>query len=267
MLGVSFAVSLLSGTASAADLSAAPVVTPVAAPTSDWTFVVTPYLWATGMTGHVTPYTGASTVELHQSFSDVLEQLNFAGFINLWATNGSFGAYADIMYVDLSDQEATGPVNIPGFGVVDNIDVDVGSKLFNTALFGSVRLADTDRFKMDFLGGVRIYHVWTDIHVSAPTYGANYGAKTDFGWVDPAFGFLAQYKFNEKMGIIGQADVGGFSAGSDISWMALAAFRYDFTPRTSLSVGYKYQSIDYDHDGNVFDTVLQGPVAGVMFRF
>ncbi|TPW33362.1 hypothetical protein FJU08_02025 [Martelella alba] len=261
----------LAGTSAAlsADMPepSAPVAAPAPAPASGWTYVVTPYLWGTGLSGDVAPFKNAPAVHIDQSFSDILSNLNIAGFVNFWATNGRYGVYADVMYTNISEEDATGPVNIPNVGRVDNLNVKVGNKLFNGALFGSYRLANDPDFKFDALAGIRAYRVWTDLSVNAPSYNAYYSTSSTFGWVDPAVGFLAQYSFTDKMKVVGQADVGGFDVGSKISWQALAAFQYEMRKNMALSIGYKYQSVDYDSGGHVFDTQMQGPVMGVSFRF
>lgn len=268
----SFGLGLLAcNTASAADMVVPdPVVTDVPAPaarTSGWTYVVTPYLWGTGLTGDVAPFRHAPAVSIDQSFSDILKDLNIGGFVNFWATNGRFGVYADIMYTDITGKGATGPVDIPNVGTIPDINVKIDNSLFNSALFGSYRLANDPGFKFDVLAGIRAYRVWTKMYVDVPAYGADYSVSSAFGWVDPAIGFATQYHFTDKIRVVGQADVGGFSVGSKISWQALAAFQYAVTKNSALSVGYKYQSVDYRDDGHVFDTQMQGPLLGVSFRF
>ena len=48
---------------------------------------------------------------------------------------------------------------------------------------------------------------------------------------------------------MGQADIGGFGVGSDLTWSLLGTFNYVFTDKWSASLGYKYLSVDYDDDG------------------
>ncbi|MCD1633939.1 YfaZ family protein [Martelella mediterranea] len=259
-------------TAEAADLSAAPPASQPTAvmetPAEGWQFEITPYVWMTGMSGDVSPFRRAPTVHIDSSFSDILEELNIAGFANAWGTNGAFGFYADLMYVDTTANEASGPVAIPAYGItVPGIDVSVDSKLFSGALFGGVRLAETDAFRLDALGGIRFAHLTTEVTASIPSVPRGYSAKSEFGWVDPALGFRMAYDAGDRVSLVGQADVGGFSVGSDLTWQAMATVNYRITKATALSFGYRYMSIDYDDDGHVFDTVLQGPTVGLSFRF
>ncbi|WP_180898029.1 porin family protein [Martelella soudanensis] len=272
LTSVLFALSAFAGpvAAGAADLAAAPPSpAPVAeTPGDGWHFEVTPYVWMTGMSGNVSPFRRAPTVHIDSSFSDILEELNLAGFANAWGTNGRFGFYADLMYVDTSESEASGPVTIPAYGItVPGIDVSVDSTIFTGALFGAVRLADTDDFRLDALGGIRFERLTTEVSAVIPSVPLGYSAKSDFGWIDPALGFRMAYDFGDRVSLVGQADVGGFSVGSDLTWQAMATVNYQITRATALSFGYRYMSIDYDDDGHVFDTVLQGPTLGLSFRF
>ena len=89
----------------------------------------------------------------------------------------------------------------------------------------------------------------------------------DFNWIDPLIGARAFYAFNDRLSVMGQADIGGFGVGSDLTWSLLGTFNYVFNDTWSGSLGYKYLSVDYDDDGYVFDVDLSGPVLGVTYRF
>lgn len=233
-----------------------------------WQFEVTPYLWITGMNGAVSPFRRAPELHVDSSFSDILKDLKIGGFANAWGTNGTFGFYADIMYVDTTEEHSGGPVTVPVYGItVPPLDATVDSKLFMGALFGAYRLADSDGFTFDALAGLRFAHLDTAVNVTIPSLAINYSASSDFGWVDPAIGFRAAYDFGNRFSLAGQADIGGFSVGSDLTWQAMGTLDYAITQTTALSLGYKYLSIDYDKDGHVFDTVFQGPTVGVRFSF
>ena len=81
---------------------------------------VTPYLWAAGLKGDISPFRQAPSLHLDKSFSDVLEDLEFGGFINVWGRRDRFVLSGDLMYVDTSGNHASGPLpafQIPGLGV------------------------------------------------------------------------------------------------------------------------------------------------------
>jgi hypothetical protein len=250
---------------------------PAAAERTDWALQITPYMWAAGLEGNISPFRRAPTIHVEKSFSDVMDDLNFGGFVNVWGRYDRFVFSGDVMYVDTTDSHGTGPLSamqIPGLGVVippgANVDATVDTKQFMATLQGGYRVIETSRFTLDALAGARFWYISNDVTVMAshPAIGsvsATYGES--FGWVDPVVGVRAFLPVTEKLSFQAQADVGGFGAGSDLTWSALATVNYTFNDRLSASVGYKVLDVDYDRDGHVYDTRLSGPVIGATWRF
>lgn len=230
-------------------------------------FQVTPYLWAAGLSGQISPFRRGPTIGVDKSFSDVFEDLNFGGFINIWARHDRFVFSGDIMYVNTTDSHAFGPLPALPVPVPPGITVEgrVDSSEFMATLQGGYRVIDAPTFSLDGLAGVRIWHVSNDVTVSALGMSRSYGES--FGWVDPVVGARAFLQLSDRFSLQGQADIGGFGAGSDLTWSALATLNYVINDHLSLSAGYKTLDVDYRKDGNVFDTRLQGPVLGATWRF
>ena len=250
---------------------------PAAAEGANWAFQITPYMWAAGLDGNISPFRRAPTIHVEKPFSDVMDDLNFGGFVNVWGRYDRFVFSGDVMYVDTTDSHGTGPLSamqIPGLGVAippgASVDATVDTKQFMATLQGGYRVLDTPQFTLDALAGARFWHISNDVTVTAshPAIGsvsATHGES--FGWVDPVVGLRAFLPLTEKLSFQAQADVGGFGAGSDLTWSALATVNYTFNDHFSASVGYKVLDVDYDHDGHVYDTQLSGPVLGMTYRF
>ncbi|MDO3443955.1 hypothetical protein [Agrobacterium sp. V1] len=242
-----------------------------------WAFQVTPYLWAAGLDGSLSPFRRGPTIDVDKSFSDVMDDLNFGGFVNLWGRYDRFIFSGDIMYVDTTDSHATGPLSafqIPGLGVTippgATIDGKVDTRQFMATLQGGYRVIDTSQFTLDALAGARFWHISNDVTVTASHFAIGSQTAThdeSFGWVDPVVGLRAFLPLTEKLSVQAQADVGGFGAGSDITWSVLATANYLVTDNLSVSAGYKALKVDYDRDGHVYDTMLSGPVLGMTWRF
>ncbi|MGB3900127.1 MAG: hypothetical protein WA973_16440 [Mesorhizobium sp.] len=242
---------------------------------SNWTLQVTPYLWAAGLDGHISPFRRGPTIGVEKSFSDVMDDLNFGGFINVWGRYDRFVFSGDIMYVDTTDSHGVGPLPslpIPGVGEIPpggNIDAKVDTRQFTATLMGGYRVVDTPQFTLDALGGARFWYISNDVRLTGsfgPISGSvSYGES--FGWVDPLVGLRAFLPLTEKLSVQAQADIGGFGAGSDFTWSALATVNYVVNDRLSGSVGYKVLDVDYNRNGHVYDTRLSGPVLGMTYRF
>ena len=240
---------------------------PVAAERPGWAVQITPYMWAAGLKGNISPFRHGPTIGIEKSFSDVLSDLDFGGFVNVWGRYDRFVFSGDAMYVNTTESHASGPlpplpVPVPP-GTVVNGSVD--SKQFMATLQGGYRLVDTPQFTLDALGGVRFWHISNDVTVSALGLSRSYGES--FGWADPVVGARAFLQVTEKLSLQAQVDLGGFGVGSDFTWSALATVNYIVTDHISLSAGYKVLDVDYDKGGHVYDTRLSGPVLGMTWRY
>ncbi|AWC22112.1 hypothetical protein CO731_01568 [Aminobacter sp. MSH1] len=238
---------------------------------------ITPYMWAAGLDGSISPFQRGPTMHVEKSFSDVMDDLNFGGFVNVWGRYDRFVFSGDLMYVDTSDGHGTGPLpamQIPGLGVAippgASVDAKVDSKQFMATLQGGYRVIDTPQFTLDALGGIRFWHISNDVTVTAShaligSRSASHGES--FGWVDPVVGLRAFLPVTDKLSLQAQADIGGFGAGSEFTWSVLGTANYIVTDRFSVSAGYKVLDVDYERGGHVYDTRLSGPVLGTTWRF
>ena len=243
---------------------------------ADWAFQATGYLWATGLNGNISPFRRAPTLHVEKSFSDVMDDLNFGGFLNIWGRYDRFVLSGDLMYVDTTDSKAAGPLpalQIPGLPALPAgaaIDANVDTQEFMATLQAGYRIVDADGFSLDALAGARFWHISNEVAVTAshPLIGSVSAThKESFGWVDPVIGARAFFSLTDKLSVQGQVDIGGFGAGSDLTWSALATVNYIFTDTLSVSAGYKVLDVDYSDDGYVFDSRLSGPVVGLTYRF
>lgn len=223
-------------------------------------FQVTPYIWAAGLEGDVSPFRRVPTVHVEKSFSDIFEELNLAGFVNLYGRYGRWVMSGDVMYVNMSDSETVGP--LPYVGA---IDAKFDTAQLSATLQGGYRAINRRRFTLDVLGGARYWHLWNDLEVR--TAARRFTVKSDYGWTDPLIGLRAHLHLNEKVSFLAQGDIGGFGAGSDLTWQALVTANYKINDRFAVSAGYKALSVDYDNDGHVFQSTLSGPVLGFTMRF
>lgn len=265
-----FALSALSlSAAQAADavIVPSPEVRPQAVDASPgWALQVTPYFWATGLKGHISPFRRLPTIAVNKTFSDVMDNLDFGGFINVWGRYERFVLSGDLMYVRTTDGHTIGNLPpLPHLPQIPAISARVESTQFMATLMGGYRIIDGDGFSLDALGGVRFWHVANDVTVSAAGLTGSY--EESFDWVDPVLGLRGFVSLSDKLSLQAQADIGGFKAGSDLTWSVLATINYAFNDRFAVSAGYKVLDIDYRRNGHVFDTRMSGPVVGLTYRF
>lgn len=237
-----------------------------------WALQVTPYVWAAGLKGDISPFRRAPTIPVEKSFGDIVDDLNFGGFTNVWARYDRFVFSGDVMYTSTTDAESFGSIpHLPGWPgpYPSSADVDVDTKQFTSTLMGGYRVLDIPDTTLDILGGLRIWHVSNRVTVGGLVNNTYVSAshKESFGWVDPVIGARLFHGLTDRLSFQMQADIGGFDVGSKFTYQALATFNYTVTEHLSVSAGYKALSVDYSHDGHVFDTTLHGPVLGMTYRF
>lgn len=225
-----------------------------------WVWQVSPYVWAAGIDGDVSPFRRAPTIPLDLAFGDVFDDLRLGGFLDLWGRRGRFVVSADVMYVDLTDRGDVAA--LPGLGPTPGLSLRVDSRQTAATLLAGWRARTGPGLTLDLLGGLR----WWDISTTAT---ARFGGLSrewdeDFSWVDPLVGFRAFLPLGARASALVQADVG---LGERRTWQATGTLNYVLTDALSASAGYKALSVDYAEDGRIFDATLKGPVLGLTWRF
>jgi opacity protein-like surface antigen len=237
---------------------AADVSTPE--PADGWTFGGALYLWGAGISGESGVF-GLPPQDVDLSFSDILQDLDFA-FMGLGeARNGRFAIGMDITYTKVGsdiDNPREGPT------LIDKVSVDTTSWMVTG--YGGYSIFDTEDVRVDLIGGARYWSVNTDFEVdfsNVPDRSFDDGAS----WVDPLAGVKMRLDVTENVYISSWGMIGGFGVGSDLMWDLMAGAGYSFTEHFDVFAGYRAVSVDYSDDGFVYDMVQQGPVVAGVFRF
>lgn len=224
---------------------------------SGWTFAASPYFWAAGLSGDTSQF-GLPVVHLDSSFSDILDELDFAAMAIGEARYDRYSFFGDVMYSKISSGAGTPRGVIAG-------SVDVTSETFSGLVGAGYSVLDGPSGRLDLVGGVRVWSVDTDISFSG---GILDGVSRSDGatWVDGLVGIRGNYSFTPQFYFTGWALVG--AGGADIDWDVAAGLGYRFNDRYSMVAGYRALGVDYSNDdGFLFDAVQQGPIFGLVVRF
>jgi hypothetical protein len=62
-------------------------------------------------------------------------------------------------------------------------------------------------------------------------------------------------------------DVGGFGAGSELTWQALGTVTYRATDWLDLRAGYRHLGVERSRNRTDIDVGLSGPIVGALYRF
>ena len=223
---------------------------------SPWSFEVTPYLWAAGLHGDLSADDRSATVD--PSFSDLVKDLDFGAMLLAELRYERWGLLLDGFYLKLSqDADTPGPL-------FSSVDATVQVGVLGPSL--GYRAVSTDRFTLDVLGGARIWWVNTELEFK-PGLLPGLEVEQDTSWVDPVLGVRLGVNFTKAFFLTALGDVGGFGAGSDLTWQAFAGVGYRFNPRWSVTAGYRALAVEFERGGFELDVIMHGPVVGLGFRF
>lgn len=228
-----------------------------------WALQLTPYLWAARLDGSVSPFRRSPTITVAKPFSEIFDDLNFGGFIDLWGRRGNYVLAADVAYTDITDSRTTG--SLPVLAGTQVLDGSADTRQLTVTFKGGYRVHEGEKEVLELLAGVRYWHISNDVKLRYGTVSRSYGES--FSWVDPVLGGRFRYRWNDRWQVQVQADVGGLGAGARFTWNVLSVVSYNISDQFSASAGYKMLGVDYRSNGHVFDTVMRGPVIGLTYRF
>lgn len=248
--------ALTSSPALAGDLTTSQMMPETPVVEEGWTYSVTPYFWATGLSGETSQF-NLPTIDIDADFNDIFDNLNFAAMVMGEARNGPYSIFADVIYADLGAGTST-----PRGILADTVGVETST--FAGLIGVGYSVLESSEGRLDIVGGLRVWSVDTEISFNG---GVLDGQTRSDGatWVDGLVGVRATYSLTPSLYLTGWGLVGG--GGADIDWDVMAGVGYNFNETISATVGYRAIGVDYSNNGFDFDVVQQGPMIGLTVRF
>jgi len=234
----------------------APPVSPQTSSSDEWQFQVSPYFWLASL--HGTGGVGNRTTQVDESFSDIFHSLDFALMGLFEARKGKLFVLTDLEYVAISDDKATpGPL----FSAVNAkfktfiFDPEVGYRIYDDPDKGA---------SVDVLGGIRVWHVSTDLAFSAGILPA-IEVQGSRNWVDAVGGLRGKAPLSQKIFLTGKFDLGG--GGSKFTYQLFGGAGYGINEKVALIFGYRVLDVNYNKNNFVYDMNQRGPIVGLGFKF
>lgn len=219
----------------------------------DWVWQLTPYVWATGIDGDITPFTGAPTVSFDSSFPEVLKDLDAAFFLSGYARRDRFVLLGDLSH-SASSRDGLVPPGVPATGRLEQTSL---------TLAAGYRVVAEEGVALDLLAGARHWR----IKGSAKVPLAGVSASPTFSFTDPILALRANVRLAPHWSAILYGDVGGFGVGSERTSQFVATVNYQLRDDVFLSAGYRTLSVDYRDGGTRIDATMSGPIFGATWRF
>jgi opacity protein-like surface antigen len=229
---------------------------PQPASNDEWQFQFSPYFWMASL--HGTGGVGNRTTQVDESFSDIFHSLDFALMGLFEARKGKLVLLTDLEYVAISDDKATpGPLfsNVNAKFKTFIFDPEVGYRVFDNPEKGQF---------IDVLGGIRVWHVSTDLAFGAGILPAT-EVQGSRNWVDAIVGVRGKMALSEKLFVTGKFDLGG--GGSKFTWQLFGGGGYNVNPKVALILGYRVLDVNYNKNNFIYDMNQRGPIMGLGFKF
>ena len=258
------------------------------------------FLGFVGVNGNATAR--GRTVDINARFVDIVEEsdsiMALMGFFE--ARRGPFSFFTDVVWQDLAfEAHRSGSgnpfPNFPNVNLAVKAKAQLGYQSTVVQSGASYQIAkwegrDGAYTALDLMGSARYWHEELDVSFnvtgtltadiqklglvlqrSKSIAVAHSGALE---WVDPVVGARLRHQMASGAELTLIGDVGGFGAGSDFSWQAVATYGFDVncfgTPLRTV-VGYRALAVDYSENGrfgkNGLDLIQHGPVMGISLRW
>lgn len=224
----------------------------------EWSFNLSLYGWATAIDGTISA--GGRSADVDVAFNDVLKHLDmtFMGAAELRYKR--WGFMGDLVYARLHDDIA------PPAGIVFSSTHEVIKETIGTFAV-SYRVVDAKPAYLDLFAGARVYSFYSEI-VLRPNLGQKgFNADGTTTWADPIVGLRGRYYVSPIFFLNGYGDVGGFSAGSELSWQVLGAIGVQAARWCDVQLGYRALRFEYDGDRGKQELTTHGPIIGTTIRF
>jgi opacity protein-like surface antigen len=237
--------ALASGPAAAQDAEPTPLEENITI-SEGWNFSLRPYFYLSGLSGSIT--VNQVTVPVNSSFSTLLENVKFGGFISLTAEKGRWGVNADFQYINLYG-ESSGPTET---------SLDLRNVIGELDLIFRPEMAPTLRF----LVGLRAYTVSQNILVVGRPL-----PEAKVTVYDPVIGAYGIWALHRKWDFELKGDVGGFGISSEATYQMMGGFRYGLGENTSIPFGYRILGYQIKKGDVRMNTRMMGMYIGFDFRF
>jgi hypothetical protein len=264
-----------------------------------WRIDITPYGWMPSLNG-------TSTVKGHSAdvdasfFGDIIHRKIPKELFGLMAAfearNDRFAILGDFVYMKLGASKG-GARSIsldPRLTLGVSAQLDATVKLIITELAGAYELvrwgsAAGSTTSLDIYGGGRLWwqeaeaSLWIDASLSfllpRRTFTLSgsraFASSGDVTWIDPMVGLRLRHQFVPGHELTLSGDVGGFGVGSEFSWQAVGAYRFQLGRSHGIDwsgmLGYRALYVDYSKGAGdtlyQFDMLQHGPIVGISARF
>jgi hypothetical protein len=227
---------------------------------NDWQTTWYPF-YVFGMSANGTVGIGGLRTPVDASLGDILGKTNFIYEGAVDVRKRRFGLLTDVNYLNLGSSQTFESPSLFG-----GTNVDAQLFVFDPEFY--VRAVGTERASLDLMVGLRYWHLSDEIEF-LPGRAAGRTLNGGDDWVDPVLGgrILLHLDDANKWAFPIKGDVGGFGAGSELTWQVLGGMSCTFKDRYRVVLGYRALAVDRRKGDSILDLTFNGPMMGFAIDF
>jgi len=218
-----------------------------------WHYYGMVYIWFPGI--HGTAGIRGFDTSVHVTAGEIFSNFR-GGFLgDFIPTYNRFSAPTDILWMRLRDSKA-----IP-FAPNYSVRADLGLTILTPKV--NYLLLNNPKIKIYGTAGPRIWHESTTLSL-VPTINGNNLSKS-VNWVD----FVMGARFNVPLSSKASVDVLGDAGegGATLDYQVGGLLNYQVKPKLVLQGGWRYLTVHYGNNGNIFNASIQGVLIGATYKF
>lgn len=219
-----------------------------------WDWMVSPYIWAAGVSTDIETRVPPNSVEVDTEFEDVIDKLDGAFEVHVEGRGDHVGVMLDFTYLGLAGEKDRRFLRT---------ETDLDTRLLDAAVTWAP--GDKRGEGLDFIAGVRYIDVdltvdFDPYNQAIPTTSLDLGD----GYTDFLVGARYTWPLSEKWSLTARGD---FSTGeSEGTWSTNLVAQYR-TGNGAWIFGYRYLDISMDSFQGASDLMVSGVMVGYGFRF
>ena len=241
----------------------------------EWRFRAFIYMWAPQIKSSVT-FPGGNTVDSEIKFHTIFDNLKLAGMGSLEAQKGRWGAFTDVIYMNLGatgTRTRDGTIDGVPLPVGVTVNTGIGIKTWIWTLAGSYRVQSSQDLEMDVFAGARL--LWLQPLL---TYNFNVDVGPFAGPSRIGSRTVTEQNWDAIVGVKGRVGIGASrewfvpyyvdigTGDSDLTWQGSAGIGYAFSWGEVIAT-WRYLDYNFKSSSKVSDLTVNGPLLGVAFRW
>ncbi len=216
---------------------------------SKWFGEVQLYGLGAGMSGQVG--VGPVTANIDPSFHDILDHLQFGAMGRARVGWGPLSISTDVIYMRLGGDKGGFSADVDQWMVQPQLEYTFCKYLMGYA-------------------GARYNNLGAEISGHGPLGNFRSASSTE-QWTDAVVGGWITVPIYKTLSFSLRGDVGGFQAGSDISWQLEPLLNWQFCKHVGVFAGYRWLYTNYETGSGLshfkYDVMAQGFELGIGVRF